>query len=82
VFIFLTLKAAVCGDTAYAPYGVLHLRFSWSNSLRPSLGFVNQKIRRLKLLSAVFYWFSIWFFRYVCFVVVGWVVVLMLEVCL
>jgi len=42
-----------------------------------------QKIRRLKLLSAVFYWFfSIWFFRYVCYVVVGWVVVLMLEVCL
>jgi len=50
--------------------------------LKPSLGFVNQKIRRLKLLSAVFYWFSIWFFRYVCFVVVGWVVLLMLEVCL
>ena len=73
----------MCGDTAYAPYGVLHLRFSWSNGLKPSLGFVNQKIRRLKLLSAVFYWFiSIWFFRYVCFVVVGWVVLLMLEVCL
>lgn len=43
-------------DTAYAPYGVLHLGFSWSYGLRPSLGFVNQKIR-LKLLSTVFYWF-------------------------
>ena len=71
MFIFLTLKAAVCGDTAYAPYGVLHIGFSWSNGLRPSLGFVNQKIRRLKLLSAVFYWFLI---LCVYFVVVGWVV--------
>ena len=42
-----------------------------------------QKIRRLKLLSAVFYWFSIWFLILgVCFVVVGCVVVLVLEVCL
>jgi hypothetical protein len=60
------LKTAVCGDTAYAPYGVLHLGFSWSYRLRPSLGFVNQKIR-LKLLSAVFYWFFslVFNFRYV-----------------
>ena len=73
----------MCGDTAYAPHGVLHLGFSWSHGLRLSLGFVNQKIRRLKLLSAVFYWFfSMVFSLGVYFVVVGRVVVLMLEMCL
>ncbi len=55
----------MCGDTAYAPYGVLHLEFSWSYGLRPSLGFVNQKIR-LKLLSAVFYWFFSLVFNFRC----------------
>ena len=68
----------VCAVRRFASKVQLELRLK----AEPRTSKLIQKIRRLKLLSAVFYWFSIWFFRYVYFVVVGWVVLLMLEVCL
>ena len=71
-------KCGVCAVWRFASKVQLEQRLK----AKPRTSKLNQKIRRLKLLSACLLLVLYLVFLGVYFVVVGWVVVLMLEVCL